>query len=97
MSRLSSELLRDIEKETVDMRPNYDGTRMEPSVLPAALPNVLLNGALGIAVGMATNIPPHNLREIVGAAVHLIDHTAATTGELLALAQGPDFTSGGEE
>ncbi|OGZ11576.1 MAG: hypothetical protein A3D67_00220 [Candidatus Lloydbacteria bacterium RIFCSPHIGHO2_02_FULL_51_22] len=95
MSRLSSELLRDIEKETVDMRPNYDGTRMEPSVLPAALPNVLLNGALGIAVGMATNIPPHNLREIVGAAVHLIDHTAATTEDLLAFVQGPDFPTGG--
>src|SRR3989344_5706022 len=95
MSRLSSELLRDIEKETVDMRPNYDGTRMEPSVLPAALPNVLLNGALGIAVGMATNIPPHNLREIVGAAGHLIDHTDATTEDLLAFVQGPDFPTGG--
>src|SRR3989338_2724901 len=65
MSRVSVELLRDLEKETVDWRPNYDGTKKEPVVLPAALPSVLLNGALGIAVGMATNIPPHNLKEVL--------------------------------
>ena len=94
MSRLSSELLRDIEKETVDMRPNYDGTRMEPSVLPAALPNVLLNGALGIAVGMATNIPPHNLREVCDATAYLIDNPKATTEDLLQFVQGPDFPTG---
>ncbi len=95
MSRVASALLGDLEKETVDMRPNYDGTRMEPTVLPAALPNVLLNGALGIAVGMATNIPPHNLRELVDATVHLIDNKEATTDDLLQYVQGPDFPTGG--
>jgi len=95
MSRVASELLRDLEKETVDMRPNYDGTRNEPLVLPASLPNVLLNGALGIAVGMATNIPPHNLREVVDATVHLIDHPDAATEDLLQFVEGPDFPTGG--
>ena len=95
MSRLSSELLRDLEKETVDWRPNYDATRKEPVVLPAAVPNLLLNGTLGIAVGMATNIPPHNLREVIAATTHLIDHKDATTEDLLQFITGPDFPTGG--
>lgn len=95
MSRLSGELLRDIEKETVDFRANFDSTRKEPIVLPTAVPNLLLNGTLGIAVGMATNIPPHNLREVVAAAVHLIENTDASTEELLQFVQGPDFPTGG--
>ena len=71
MSRMAGEMLRDIEKETVDFRPNYDNTKKEPAVLPAAIPNLLLNGTLGIAVGMASNIPPHNLREVCAASMHL--------------------------
>lgn len=94
MSRLSAELLRDIEKDTVDFRPNYDGTKKEPTVLPAAVPNLLLNGTLGIAVGMATNIPPHNLGEVVDATVHLIDNKDATTEDLLQFIKGPDFPTG---
>ncbi len=95
MSRIAGELLRDIEKETVDSRPNYDGTRREPVVLPAAVPNLLLNGTLGIAVGMATNIPPHNLREVTAATAHLIEHPDATTEDLLQFIHGPDFPTGG--
>ncbi|OHA21380.1 MAG: DNA gyrase subunit A [Candidatus Taylorbacteria bacterium RIFCSPHIGHO2_01_FULL_51_15] len=95
MSRIAGELLRDIEKETVDWRPNYDGTHKEPVVLPAAVPNLLLNGTLGIAVGMATNIPPHNLREVVAATVHLMEHEDATTEDLLQFVTGPDFPTGG--
>ncbi len=95
MSRLSDELLRDLEKETVEWNPNYDATREEPKVLPAALPNLLLNGTLGIAVGMATNIPPHNLREVVDATVHLIENPDASTEDLLAYVKGPDFPLGG--
>ena len=95
MSRLAGELLKDIEKDTVDFRPNYDGTHKEPLVLPAAVPNLLLNGTLGIAVGMATNIPPHNLREVLAATVHLIDDEAATTEDLLQFVTGPDFPTGG--
>lgn len=95
MSRLSQELLRDLEKETVDWRPNYDATRKEPAVLPAGVPSLLLNGTLGIAVGMATNIPPHNLKEVVDATVHLIDNRDATTEDLLKFVQGPDFPTGG--
>jgi len=94
MSRLSSELLRDIEKDTVDFRPNYDGTKTEPTVLPSAVPALLLNGTLGIAVGMATNIPPHNLREVVDATVHLIENKDATTEDLLQFIKGPDFPTG---
>ncbi len=94
MSRLASELLRDIEKETVEFRPNYDNTKQEPAVMPAATPNLLLNGTLGIAVGMASNIPPHNLREVCEAAVHLIENPEATTEELLTFVQGPDFPTG---
>ena len=94
MSRLAGELLRDIEKETVDFRPNYDNTKKEPSVMPAAIPNLLLNGTLGIAVGMASNIPPHNLREVCEAAIHLIENPEATTDDLLKFVQGPDFPTG---
>ncbi len=95
MSRLSAELLRDIEKDTVDFRPNYDGTRKEPSVLPTAVPNLLLNGTLGIAVGMATNIAPHNLNEVVDATTHLIENKSATNEDLLQFIKGPDFPTGG--
>jgi DNA gyrase subunit A len=94
MSRLAGEMLKDIEKETVDFRPNYDNTKQEPTVMPAAYPNLLLNGTLGIAVGMASNIPPHNLREVSDAAVHLIDNSDATTEDLLQFVQGPDFPTG---
>ncbi|MSR78801.1 MAG: DNA gyrase subunit A [Candidatus Taylorbacteria bacterium] len=95
MSRIASELLRDIDKETVDWRPNYDGTLKEPTVLPTAIPSLLLNGTLGIAVGMATNIPPHNLGEVVDATTHLIDNKSATTEDLLQFIKGPDFPTGG--
>ncbi|MGC9605575.1 MAG: DNA gyrase subunit A [Minisyncoccia bacterium] len=94
MSRLSSELLRDIDKDTVEFRPNYDGTKKEPSVLPTSVPNLLLNGTLGIAVGMATNIAPHNLREVVDATVHLVDNKDAATEDLLQFIKGPDFPLG---
>ncbi len=94
MSRLAEEMLRDLEKDTVDWRPNFDGTKKEPVVLPAAVPNLLLMGSLGIAVGMATNIPPHNLREIAAAVEHLIDNPDATTDDLLKYIKGPDFPLG---
>ncbi len=94
MARLSAELLRDIEKETVSWRPNYDGTREEPEVLPAAVPNLLLNGTLGIAVGMATSIPPHNLGEVVDAVMYLIDHEDATQEDMFKFIKGPDFPTG---
>ncbi len=94
MSRLAGEMMRDIDKETVLFTPNYDNTKMEPSVLPAATPNLLLNGTLGIAVGMATNIPPHNLREVCTASIHLIENPGATTDDLLQFVQGPDFPTG---
>ncbi len=95
MSRISGELLADIDRDTVDFRPNYDGSRKEPTVLPAALPNLLLNGTLGIAVGMATNLPPHNLSELVDATTHLADNPDATSEELLKFVKGPDFPTGG--
>jgi len=95
MSRIAEALLTDLEKDTVAWNPNYDATREEPNVLPSALPNLLLNGTLGIAVGMATNIPPHNLREVVAAAVHLIENPDATTDDLLQFVKGPDFPLGG--
>lgn len=95
MSKISSELLKDIEKETIDWRPNYDATKVEPSVLPTSVPNLLLNGTLGIAVGMATNIPPHNLNEIVDATVHLVDNPDATHEDLMQFVKGPDFPTGG--
>jgi DNA gyrase subunit A len=95
MARLADEALADIDKETVDFRANYDGTTMEPTVLPAKLPNLLLNGQLGIAVGMATNIPPHNLTELVNAEVHQIENPNATLDDLLEFVHGPDFPTGG--
>lgn len=95
MARLADELLVDIDKETVDFRDNYDGTTQEPSVLPAKLPNLLLNGQLGIAVGMATNIPPHNLGELIDATIEQIDNPEATLDDLLKHIQGPDFPTGG--
>ncbi len=95
MAKISTEMLRDIEKETVDFRPNYDGTKKEPSVLPATVPNLLLNGTLGIAVGMATNIPPHNLSEICDAVENLVDNKDLTTEDLLKFVKGPDFPTGG--
>jgi len=95
MSRVAEALLTDLDKETVEWMPNYDATRNEPIVLPSALPNLLLNGTLGIAVGMATNVPPHNLREVVDATIYLIDNPEATTEDLLKIVKGPDFPLGG--
>ena len=95
MHRLADELLQDIDKETVDYRDTYDGENQEPTVLPAKLPNLLLNGQLGIAVGMATNIPPHNLSEVVDATVYKIDHPDAQLDDLLKFIKGPDFPTGG--
>lgn len=95
MSKLASDLLRDLEKETVDFRPNYDATMKEPIVLPAGVPNLLLNGTLGIAVGMATNIAPHNITEVIDATLHLIDNEDATTEDLMQFIKGPDFPTGG--
>ena len=94
MAKLAEEMLRDLEKDTVDWNQNFDGTKKEPSVLPAAVPNLLLNGVLGIAVGMATNIPPHNLRELIGATEHLIENPDATVHDLMQFVKGPDFPLG---
>lgn len=95
MTNIADELLRDIDKDTVDFRLNYDATREEPKVLPAVVPQLLLNGSLGIAVGMATNIPPHNLGEIVDATNHLIKHPGAAAEDLMQFVKGPDFPTGG--
>ncbi|HET6545398.1 MAG TPA: DNA gyrase subunit A [Rhodanobacteraceae bacterium] len=95
LDRLSSELLADIDKETIDFQPNYDEKELEPSVLPTRVPNLLINGSAGIAVGMATNIPPHNLREIIDACVALIDTPDLGFDELLRLVPGPDFPTAG--
>ncbi|HYE22661.1 MAG TPA: DNA gyrase subunit A [Verrucomicrobiae bacterium] len=95
MMALSEEILSDLEKETVDWMDNYDATRKEPKVLPAKAPNLLLNGTLGIAVGMATDIPPHNLNEVVDATIKLIDEPESTTEDLLEFVKGPDFPTGG--
>src|SRR5438445_5547259 len=95
LSAITGELMADIEKQTVDMGPNYDGSEEEPTVLPARLPNLLINGATGIAVGMTTNIPPHNLREVTSAVKHLVDNPEATGEDLLAFVNGPDFPTGG--
>jgi DNA gyrase subunit A len=94
MQKVADEMLADIEKETVDFRDNYDGSRQEPAVLPAKVPNLLLNGQIGIAVGMATNIPPHNLGELVDASIELIDNEHATLDDLLKHVKGPDFPTG---
>ncbi len=95
MMALAEEMLADLDKETVDWMDNYDATRQEPRVLPAKAPNLLLNGTLGIAVGMATDIPPHNLGEIVDATVKLIEEPSSTTEDLLEFVKGPDFPTGG--
>lgn len=95
LSPLAMELLRDIEKETVEFVPNFDESLKEPQVLPARFPNLLVNGSSGIAVGMATNIPPHNLREVIEAVVYLIDNPNATLPEILKIIKGPDFPTGG--
>ena len=94
MSKLASEMLTDIDKETVDFQPNFDDKMQEPAVLPSRFPNLLVNGAMGIAVGMATNIPPHNLGEIIDAVCYLIDHPEATTDDLCQIVKGPDFPTG---
>ncbi|MBN9398327.1 DNA gyrase subunit A [Candidatus Saccharibacteria bacterium] len=94
LQKFSDEMLADIEKQTVDFRDNYDGSEQEPAVLPAKIPNLLLNGQIGIAVGMATNIPPHNLGELVDAAIELIDNEHATLDDLLKHVKGPDFPTG---
>ncbi|WP_235806508.1 DNA gyrase subunit A [Fructilactobacillus fructivorans] len=94
-SKISMEMLRDINKDTVDFQPNYDGTEREPVVLPARIPNLLLNGASGIAVGMATNIPPHNLSEVISAIHILMRNPDATTNDLMEALPGPDFPTGG--
>lgn len=96
LSKIGEMMLKDIEKNTVDFIPNYDGTTKEPVVLPSPLPQLLLNGALGIAVGMATNIPPHNLGEVVDALVYLLYHPKADTEDLFRFIKGPDFPTGGE-
>ncbi len=95
MSRIAHELLADIEKETVDFIPNYDGSEREPEVLPTRLPNLLINGSAGIAVGMATNIPPHNLTEVVTACLAVIDNPSITIDELMQFVPGPDFPTAG--
>ncbi len=93
--KISEDILVDIDKDTVDFVDNYDGSRKEPKILPTKVPQLLLNGQMGIAVGMATNIPPHNLREVVDATVHLIDNKDATVDDLLEFIKGPDFPTGG--
>ena len=95
MSKVAMEMMRDLNSDTVDMRPNYDGSYKEPVVLPTMVPNLLLNGTLGIAVGMATNIPPHNMNEILDATMHLIDNKNATSEDLCEFVKGPDFPTGG--
>jgi DNA gyrase subunit A len=94
-SKIAVEMMRDIDANTVDWKPNYDETRREPTVLPSRMPNLMVNGASGIAVGMATNIPPHNLGEVVDATVHIIDHPEATPDDLMVFLKGPDFPTGG--
>ena len=94
LAPLAMQLLADIDENTVDMVPNYDGTREQPTVLPARFPNLLVNGSQGIAVGMATNIPPHNLGEVIDATVHLIDNPEATPDDLMQFVKGPDFPTG---
>jgi DNA gyrase subunit A len=95
LSRIATALLEDIDKETVDFKPNYDDTEEEPEVLPTRVPNLLVNGSSGIAVGMATNIPPHNLTEIVKATIQLIEHPKTPLADILKIVQGPDFPTGG--
>ena len=95
MSKIAEEMLRDIDKDTVAWGDNYDATRLEPKVLPSAVPQLLMNGTMGIAVGMATNIPPHNVSELIDALLYLADNPKATTPDLLKFVKGPDFPTGG--
>ncbi|MEO6946936.1 MAG: DNA gyrase subunit A, partial [Nitrobacter sp.] len=95
LTKVAHSLLDDIDKDTVDYQPNYDNSEREPSVLPAKFPNLLVNGAGGIAVGMATNIPPHNLGEVIDACVALIDDPALSIDDLINIIPGPDFPTGG--
>ncbi len=95
MTKISGELLRDLDKETVDFRPNYDASQTEPTVMPTAVPALLLNGIMGIAVGMATNIPPHNLTEVLNATLEVIDNPKCSNADLMEHVQGPDFPIGG--
>ncbi len=95
MSRIAAEMLQDIDKETIDWMPNYDDTRLEPTVLPSRIPNLLVNGSSGIAVGMATNMPPHNLREVVQGIEMLLENPDATVADLMKAIPGPDFPTGG--
>ena len=95
LAKISDEMLRDIDKETVDWDPNFDESRKEPRVLPSRFPNLLVNGSSGIAVGMATNIPPHNLREVIGACIHVLDDPNATLADLMQYVKGPDFPTKG--
>ena len=95
MSKIATFMLQDIDKDTVDFMPNFDETLLQPKVLPARFPNLLVNGTSGIAVGMATNIPPHNLGEVIDGAICLIDHPDATLDDLMAHIKGPDFPTGG--
>ena len=95
LAHITDEMLLDIEKNTVDFMPNFDGSLEEPKVLPACLPNLIVNGSSGIAVGMATNIPPHNLREIANAIIYIIDNPECESKDLLKIVKGPDFPTGG--
>jgi DNA gyrase subunit A len=95
LSRIATALLQDIDKDTVDFRPNYDESEQEPEVLPTRVPNLLVNGSSGIAVGMATNIPPHNLTEVIDASIYLVQHPNAPLAKILEIVQGPDFPTGG--
>ena len=95
MTTITDEMLADIDKNTIDWYPNYDGRELQPVSLPSKFPNLLVNGSAGIAVGMATNIPPHNLREVANATIHLIDHPEATNADLAEFVKGPDFPTGG--
>ena len=95
MEKITDEMLADIEKDTVDFKSNFDDTRQEPTVLPSRIPTLLLDGSMGIAVGMATNIPPHNLKEVMTALLHLADHPDATIDDLMQFIKGPDFPTGG--
>ncbi|MGH7540811.1 MAG: DNA gyrase subunit A, partial [Gemmatimonadota bacterium] len=95
LTPVAMELLGEIDRDTVDMRPNFDGRLLEPEVLPARLPNLLLNGSDGIAVGMATKIPPHNLGELLAAADHVVEHPECTVDDLIEILPGPDFPTGG--
>src|SRR6188474_3487886 len=94
LTKIAGELMADIDKNTVDFQPNFDETRNEPLVMPTRFPNLLVNGSGGIAVGMATNIPPHNLREIIDATVYLVEKPGATVAELMKFVPGPDFPTG---